>query len=417
LNPLYEQMETSVFERMSLAAAKHGAVNLGQGFPDFGWPPEILEAAAKAVVEGSNQYAPSRGLPALREAVASHYSRHQGLDLNIENICVTSGATEALAAAILATVEPGDEVVVFTPAYDAYAPLIRRAGGTPVEVALQPPAWRIERAALEAAFSPRMRAIVFNNPHNPTGRLFDLDELAVVAEFAVVNDLIVISDEVWEHIVLPCAGGERDRSEGGTAAGPGEGVHPPSIRGAASALQGRFVPIASLAGMEKRTLKCGSAGKIFSLTGWKIGWLVASSELARLAARAHQFLTFASAPNLQQAVAYGLAEGDAWLQPMRERFARARDRMTSGLDAAGFAVLPSTSTYFLCVDLAASGIGLDDETFARRAVEQAGVAVVPLSPFAEQDPPRHMIRLCFAKRDETIDAGVEAMAQARKLMK
>ena len=384
MNPLYEQMETSVFERMSLAAAKHGAVNLGQGFPDFGWPPEILEAAARAVVEGSNQYAPSRGLPALREAVAAHYHRHQHLNLSAENICVTSGATEALAAAILAAVEPGDEVIIFTPAYDAYAPLIRRAGGLPVEVALQPPGWRIERGALEAAISPGTTAIVFNNPHNPTGRLFDRDELAVVAEFAVVNDLIVISDEVWEHILL-------------------DGQS--------------FTPIAELAGMDKRTLKCGSAGKIFSLTGWKIGWLAASADLATLAARAHQFLTFASAPNLQSAVAYGLAEGDAWLQPMRERFARARDRMTSGLEAAGYAVLPSASTYFLCVDLAASGIALDDEAFATQAVEQAGVAVVPLSPFAEQDPPRHMIRLCFAKRDETIDAGVEAMAKARNLMR
>jgi aspartate/methionine/tyrosine aminotransferase len=377
-------METSVFERMSLAAAKHGAVNLGQGFPDFGWPPEILQAAAKAVVEGSNQYAPSRGLPTLREAVANHYNRHQKLNLSAENICVTSGATEALAAAILATVEPGDEVIIFTPAYDAYAPLIRRAGGLPIEVALQPPGWRIERGAMEAAISPQTRAIVFNNPQNPTGRLFDREELAVIAEFAVINDLIVISDEVWEHILL----------------------------------DGRaFTPIASLAGMEGRTLKCGSAGKIFSLTGWKIGWLAASSELATLAARAHQFLTFASAPNLQSAVAYGLNEGDGWLQPMRERFARARDRMTSGLQAAGYAVLPSASTYFLCVDLAASGISLDDESFARQAVEQAGVAVVPLSAFAEQDPPRHMIRLCFAKRDETIDAGVEAMTKARNLTK
>ncbi|MFL6750683.1 MAG: aminotransferase [Sphingomicrobium sp.] len=383
MNPLYEQMETSVFERMSLAAAKNGAVNLGQGFPDFGWPPEILEAAARAVVEESNQYAPSRGLPALREAVASHYNRHQELNLSADNICVTSGATEALAAAILATVEPGDEVVIFTPAYDAYAPLIRRAGGLPIEVALMPPGWRIERAALEAAISSNTRAIVFNNPHNPTGRLFDREELDVIAEVAVTNDLIVISDEVWEHILL-------------------DGQS--------------FAPIASLAGMDRRTLKCGSAGKIFSLTGWKIGWLAASPELATLAARAHQFLTFASAPNLQAAVAYGLNEGDAWLQPMRDRFARARDRMTVGLEAAGYAVLPSASTYFLCVDLAASGISLDDESFARQAVEQAGVAVVPLSPFATSNPPRTMIRLCFAKKDETIDAGVAALARAKEML-
>ena len=382
MNPLYEQMATSVFERMSLAAAKHGAVNLGQGFPDFGWPPEILEAAARAVVEGSNQYAPSRGLPALREAVAAHYARHQALELSADNICVTSGATEALAAAILATVEPGDEVIVLTPAYDAYAPLIRRAGGVVREVALQPPGWRIERSALEAAVGPRARALIFNNPHNPTGRLFDADELAAITEVAVANELVVIADEVWEHILL-------------------DGQS--------------FVPIASSAGMAERTLKCGSAGKIFSLTGWKIGWLAGSPEMATLAARAHQFLTFASAPNLQSAVAFGMAEGDAWLKPMRKRFARARDRMTAGLETAGYAVLPAASTYFLCVDLAASDIALDDEAFAKLAVEQAGVAVVPLSAFAEQDPTRHMVRLCFAKRDETIDAGVAALARAKEL--
>ena len=382
MNPLYEQMETSVFERMSLAAAKHGAVNLGQGFPDFGWPDEILLAAAKAVTEGSNQYAPSRGLPALREAVAAHYGRHQGLDLTADNICVTSGATEALAAAIFAAVSPGDEVIVMTPAYDAYAPLIRRAGGIVREVALEPPRWRVERSALEAAVTPRTRALIFNNPHNPTGQLFDADELAAVAEVAVAHDLVVIADEVWEHILLD---GQR------------------------------FVPIASLAGMAGRTFKCGSAGKIFSLTGWKIGWLAASPEMATLAARAHQFLTFASAPNLQAAVAYGMAEGDAWLQPMRERFSKARDRMISGLETAGYAVLPSASTYFLCVDLAASGISLDDEAFAKLAVEQAGVAVIPLSSFSEQGEMKHMVRLCFAKRDETIDAGVAALSKAKDL--
>ena len=382
MNPLYEQMETSVFERMSLAAAKHGAVNLGQGFPDFGWPNEILLAAAKAVTEGSNQYAPSRGLPALREAVAAHYGRHQGLDLTADNICVTSGATEALAAAIFAAVSPGDEVIVMTPAYDAYAPLIRRAGGIVREVALEPPRWRVERSALEAAVTPRTRALIFNNPHNPTGRLFDADELAAVAEVAVAHDLVVIADEVWEHILLD---GQR------------------------------FVPIASLAGIAGRTFKCGSAGKIFSLTGWKIGWLAASPEMATLAARAHQFLTFASAPNLQAAVAYGMAEGDAWLQPMRERFSKARDRMISGLETAGYAVLPSASTYFLCVDLAASGISLDDEAFAKLAVEQAGVAVIPLSSFSGEGEMKHMIRLCFAKRDETIDAGVAALAKAKDL--
>ncbi|MGI8931544.1 MAG: aminotransferase [Sphingomicrobium sp.] len=380
MNPLYETMDTSVFERMSLAAARHGAINLGQGFPDFGWPDEILEAASHAVREGSNQYAPSRGLPVLREAIADHYRRHHALGLVADNICVTSGATEALAAAILATVEPGDEVIVMTPAYDAYGPLVRRAGGVVRELALQPPEWRVEQEALEAIAGPRTRALIVNNPHNPTGRLFDAEELAGVAAVAREHDLIVIADEVWEHVLLD-----------------GQG----------------FVPIASLPGMAERTIKCGSAGKIFSLTGWKIGWLVAAPELATLAARAHQFLTFASAPNLQAAVAFGLTEGDGWLAPMRARFARARDRMATGLEAAGFRVLPSASTYFQCVDLAASGIAIEDEAFAKLAVEQAGVAVVPLSPFAENSPPTTLIRLCFAKRDETIDAGVAALARAR----
>ncbi len=380
MNPLYETMETSVFERMSLAAAKHEAINLGQGFPDFGWPEAILEVAAAALREGSNQYAPSRGLPVLREAVADHYRRHHGVDVSAEGVCVTSGATEALAAAILATIEVGDEVIVMTPAYDAYVPLVRRAGGVVREVKLVPPGWRIERDALRAAVTPRTRAIIFNNPHNPTGQLFDAAELEVVASLARDHDLIVISDEVWEHLLLD---GQR------------------------------FVPLAAVEGMAARTIKCGSAGKIFSLTGWKIGWVAAAPELATLAARAHQYLTFASAPNLQSAVAYGLTEGDAWLAPMQQRFARARDRMHDGLSAAGFAVLPSAATYFLIVDLAASGIALDDEAFARRAVEQAGVAVVPLSPFAVENAPRHLVRLCFAKRDETIDAGVAAMARAR----
>ena len=382
MNPLYEQMQTSVFERMSLAAAQHGAINLGQGFPDFGWPDEILEAAARAVKEGSNQYAPSRGLPALREAVAVHYGRHHGLDLTAEQVCVTSGATEALAAAILATLEPGDEAITFTPAYDAYAPLIRRAGASVREVALQPPGWRIDRAALAAAIGPKTRAIIFNNPHNPTGRLFDADELEAVASVARDHNLVVISDEVWEHILL-------------------DGQS--------------FTPLAALPGMAERTIKCGSAGKIFSLTGWKIGWLVAAPEMATLAARAHQFLTFASAPNLQAAVAFGMSDGDAWIAPMRSRFARARDRMAAGLRSVGYEVLDSASTYFQCVDLRASGIGLDDEAFARLAVEQAGVAVVPLSAFAEQGAPSHMVRLCFAKRDETIDGGVAALAKAREL--
>jgi aspartate/methionine/tyrosine aminotransferase len=382
VNPLYGQMKTSVFERMSGLAAKHGAVNLGQGFPDFGWPDEILEAAARALREGSNQYPPSRGLPLLREAVAGHYRRHHGLDVAAENVCVTSGATEALGAAILATVAPGEDVLIFTPAYDSYAPMIRRGGGVPREVALQPPAWRLERDALESAITPKTRAILFNNPHNPAGRQFDRVELETLALVAREHDLIVISDEVWEHVLLD------DQT---------------------------FTTLLSLPGMVERTIKIGSAGKIFSLTGWKVGWMIAARELIDVVARAHQFLTFSTPPNLQAAVAYGLNEGDSWIAPMRHRFTRARDRMSEGLRAAGYEVLHTASTYFLCVDLAASGLELDDQSFATEAVEKAGVAVVPLSAFAEHEPPRRLVRLCFGKKDDTIDAGVAAMAKAKEM--
>ncbi len=383
MNPLYEQMQTSVFERMSLLAAKHQAVNLGQGFPDFGWPEEILDTAARALKHDSNQYPPSPGLPQLRQAVADHYSRWFGESLGPDSLCVTSGATEALASCILATVTPGDEVIIFTPAYDSYAPMIRRAGGAVREIALQPPEWRIDRAVVEGAIRPNTRAILFNNPQNPTGRLFGRDELQIIANVAVAHDLTVISDEVWEHILL---GGQE------------------------------FTPLATLPGMAERTLKIGSAGKIFSLTGWKVGWIAAAPEMAAVAARAHQFLTFSTAPNLQAAVAFGMAEGDGWIEPMRQRFARSRDRLVQGLQSAGYATLHPASTYFLCVDLEQSGIELDDEAFALAAVEKARVAVVPVSAFAEQDPARHIVRLCFSKRDETIDAGIAAMAKARELL-
>jgi aspartate/methionine/tyrosine aminotransferase len=383
MNPLYEQMKTSVFERMSALAAEHEAVNLGQGFPDFGWPPEILDEAARAVVDGSNQYPPSRGLMTLREAVAAHYNRHFGQQLDASQVCVTSGATEALGSAILATVQPGDEVIILTPAYDSYAPMIRRAGAVPVEVALRPPRWRIMRDELERSVTPRTRAILFNNPHNPAGRLFDLDELEIISQLARERDLIVIADEVWEHIVLDGR---------------------------------RFTPLATLPGMGDRTVKVGSAGKIFSLTGWKVGWMVAAPALAAVVARAHQFLTFSTAPNLQAAVAFGLNDGDDWLQPMRDRFQRSRDLMADGLRGAGYKVLDAEATYFMCVDLAASGIGLDDENFAAAAVDKAGVAVVPISAFAERDPSRHLVRLCFSKKDETIEAGVAAMARAKEVL-
>ena len=358
-------------------------MNLGQGFPDFGWPRRNPRSRRAALKEGSNQYAPSRGLPALREAVAAHYDRQFGSNSTPDNVCVTSGATEALGAAILATVEPGDEVIIFTPAYDSYAPMIRRAGAMPVEVALRPPEWRIEREQSRRRSARRPARSCSTIRTIRPGGCSIADELETVAAIAREHDLIVISDEVWEHVLLDGR---------------------------------RFTPIATLPGMAERTIKIGSAGKIFSLTGWKVGWMVAAPELANVVARAHQFLTFATAPNLQAAVAFGLNEGDAWIQPMRDRFERSRDRMAEGLRDAGFAVLDAASTYFLCVDLRLRASTSTTRRFATAAVEQAGVAVVPLSAFAEQDPPRHLVRLCFGKKDETIDAGVAAMARAKEML-
>lgn len=379
MNPLFQNLPVSIFERMSLLAAEHRAVNLGQGFPDFGWPEPLLDEAARLLRSASNQYAPSRGLPALRDAICTFYAERQGLILHPDQLVVTGGATEAIAAILLAALSPGDAAVIVAPAYDAYAPMIRRAGAEVQEVALRPPSWALTRDMLEVAVTPATRMLIVNNPHNPTGRLFGADELAAIVAVARAHDLMILSDEVWEE-VLP---------EGAT-----------------------IVSLAALA--PERVVKVGSAGKIFQLTGWKIGWLAAPPELAAVFARAHQYLTFALPPNLQAAVAVGLARPE-WLAPTRPAFARARQRLAEGLEGAGYRLLPSDATYFQCVDLAGSGIALEDQAFADLAVRQAGVAVIPLSVFYEGVPETGLVRLCFAKVDDAIDRGVEAMARAREL--
>jgi aspartate/methionine/tyrosine aminotransferase len=382
MNPVFANLPTSIFEAMSMAARDRGAVNLGQGFPDFGWPDDVVARAAGALTGAASQYPPMRGLPELREAVAAHYSRHQGLDLTAGQVIVTSGATEAIAASLLALISPGDEVVLFQPLYDAYLPLVLRAGGVPRLVRLTPPGWRITEEALAEAFTPNTRFVVFNNPHNPTARAFDAEELGLLARACVASNAVAISDEVWEHVMFDGR---------------------------------RHVPLIAMPGMAERTVKIGSAGKIFSLTGWKVGWAVASPDLAAQVARAHQFVTFTTPPNLQTAAAYGLGKDDAYFAAMRAMFQDARDLLAREVAALGYKVLPAGGTYFLNVDLAASGIGVDDMTFCTRAVEECGVAAIPLSAFYAEAPVTNVVRLCFAKKPETIAKGVAGLARARAL--
>lgn len=379
----FSGLPTTVFEVMSGLARAHQAVNLGQGFPDDPGPQDVRAKAAEAVLSGPNQYPPMAGTPELRAAVAAHYAEHQGLRLDWPNeVLVTSGATEALAASFLALIEPGDEVLVFQPAYDAYLPLIRRAGGVPKTINLSPPDWRLDPDAIAAAIGPRTRFVVLNNPLNPAAAVYSAEDLAPLAGLCVRHDLIAICDEVWEHVVF----------------------------------DGRaHTPLMAMPGMRTRAVKIGSAGKIFSLTGWKVGFVMAAPALLGVIAKAHQFLTFTTAPNLQTAVAYGLGKDRAYFTAMRAGFARARDRLTAGLEAAGYAVLPAAGTYFCCVDLPASGVGVDDVAFAQAAVAQAGVAVIPVSAFYAGAEETRIIRLCFAKIDATIDAGVERLAAARRL--
>lgn len=382
-NAIFSSLPTTIFEEMSGLARATGAVNLGQGFPDDPGPEAVRAKAAEAVLSGYNQYPPMIGLPELRQAVAAHYGRTQGLDLDwTSEVTITSGATEALAASFFGLIEPGDEVIVFQPFYDAYLPLIRRAGGTPRLVSLSPPHWRFTRPMLEAAFSARTRFVVLNNPINPAGVVLPDEDLALLAEFCVAHDAIAICDEVWEQVVF-------------------EGA--------------RHRPLIGYPGMRERTVKIGSAGKMFGLTGWKVGFLCAAPALTHSLARAHQFLTFTTPPNLQTAVAWGLENSGDWFQDMPRGLAASRDRLAAGLRREGFAVLPSQGTYFLNVDLSASGIGAGDRDFCLGAVKDVRVAAIPVSAFYETDPVTHIIRLCFSKADATLDEGVARLAKARDL--
>ncbi|WP_242125697.1 aminotransferase [Sphingobium sp. Sx8-8] len=379
-HPVYRDMPTTIFEKMSARARATGAINLGQGFPDGHGPEDVLRAAADALLTRSSQYPPMAGLVELREAVAAHYARHQGLDLGAQEVIVTSGATEAIAASLLALIRPGDEVLVLAPLYDAYLPLIERAGGVARVLRLTPPDWRIGREALEAATGEKTRFLLMNNPVNPTGIALREEELALLADHCLRHDLIAICDEVWEHVVF-------------------DGI--------------THRPLIGLPGMRDRTVKIGSAGKIFSVTGWKVGWMCAAPPIAALLARAHQFITFTTPPNLQWAVAEGLAKPEDWFAGMRAAYQASRDRLTAGLRGAGYVVNASAATWFVTIDLPASGIAMDDVSFCERIVDAAGVAAIPISAFYPEEPVTHLVRLCFSKADEVLDQAVARLAAFR----
>lgn len=371
---------TTVFERMSGLARELGAINLGQGFPDMAEPVELVDAAQRALAGRSNQYPPMRGLAELRTAIATYYAREQGLTLAEDNIVVTSGATEALAASLLALVRPGDEVVLVQPLYDAYRPLVEWAGGIVKLISLSPPHWTLPQGALAAAIGPKTRGIVLNTPNNPAGTMLTRTELEAVGTLAEMHDLWVLCDEVWEGMVFDDT---------------------PHIS-----------PLA-IPSLSQRTVKVGSGGKLFSMTGWKVGWAVAAPPLASVVAARHQFLTFTTATPLQWAVAECLSLPGIWHEAHRARYAQAKTRLVAGLEQAGFVVLPASATWFVTLDLAASGLPPDDEAVAERLIREAGVASIPVSAFYAQQPERGFLRLCFAKEEATLDQSIARLAGFR----
>ncbi|MBV9250831.1 MAG: aminotransferase [Acetobacteraceae bacterium] len=371
---------TTIFTIMSALATEHASINLGQGFPDTDGPADVVQAAADALKDGRNQYPPMPGVAELRQAVAAANRRFYGLEMDwATEVVVTSGATEAIAACLMAVLNPGDEVVLIEPLYDTYLPVVRMLGAVPRLVRLNPPSWSLPRAELAAAFGPDTKAIVLNTPMNPCGKVFTTAELAFIADLMVRHDAYAICDEVYEHLTF-------------------DGW--------------RHIPLMTLPGLRERTMRIGSAGKTFSLTGWKVGYVTAPARLATLVAKAHQNLTFTTAPNLQRAVAVGLAKDETYFASLSADLQTKRDRLAAGLAEAGFGVLPTQGTYFVTTDFAPLGFAGDDEAFCRHITEQAGVTAIPVSAFYDApDAPRHYARFAFCKRIEVLD---EAVARLKR---
>jgi N-succinyldiaminopimelate aminotransferase len=369
-NPVFAGMGTTIFTVMSALAVEHGAVNLGQGFPDEDGPRSIRDAAAKALVEGPNQYPPTRGRIELRRAIAAHAKRFYDLSFNPDaEVLVTSGGTEALTASIMGLVGPGDEIVLIEPAYDSYGPMAVASGAVVKTVKLSPPDWRLTEQALAAAFTPKTRVLMLNTPLNPIGRVFDREELEAIAKVLRGSQAIAICDEVYEHLVF----------------------------------DGRpHVPLMTLSGMTERVVRVGSAGKMFSLTGWKIGWVTGAAPLVDVIAKAHQFITFTTSPALQLGIAHALEHEMDFTLGLTRELQTKRDLLERGLTKLGFAALACEGTYFLTADI--RGLTNEpDRVFCERLVREAGVALIPLSVFFENGKPDHLVRFAFCKKQSVIE--------------
>ena len=371
---------TTIFAEMTALAVAHDAVNLGQGFPDFDPPAEVAEAAGAAIRAGHNQYAPGIGLPALRTAVAEHQREHWGLEYDPDSeVTITAGATEAICAALQGLCNAGDEVVLFEPFYDSYRASVAMAGATERVVTLRAPDFAFDPDDLAAAISPKTRAILVNSPHNPSGKVFSRDELAQIAALCVEHDLVAITDEVYEHLVY----------------------------------DGEHIPLATLPGMRERTVTISSAGKTYSVTGWKTGWVCAPPDLTVAVRTAKQFMTFTNGTPFQHAVVTALGLGRAYLDDLVAGYRRRRDKLVAGLRDIGFEVFVPAGTYFATVDIRSLGFD-DDVAFCRMLPERVGVAAIPTSVFyGDRRRGRHLVRFTFCKTEPVIDAGLERLAALR----
>jgi N-succinyldiaminopimelate aminotransferase len=373
---------TTIFAEMSALAVATGSINLGQGFPDTDGPDVVRQAALDAIAEGrGNQYPPGIGVPELRRAVADHQRRFYGLSFDPDTeVLVTCGATEAIAASLLALLDTGDEAIAFEPYYDSYAACISMAGAVRRPVTLRPPDYALDVDALRAAVRPRTRLILLNSPHNPTGKVFDLDELTAIAELAQEHDLIVVTDEVYEHLTFD---------------------------GAA------HVPLATLPGMRERTVTIGSAGKTFSFTGWKVGWVTAPPPLVTAVRGAKQFLTYVASGPFQYAAAVGLGLPDSYFDEVRADLEHKRDRLTEGLEAVGFEVFLPKGTYFVTTDIRSLG---DDDgmAFCRSLPKRCRVVAIPNVVFYDDvDAGRPLVRFAFCKRMGVLDEAVDRLSTLR----